>query len=183
MKAQFLAVATFLAGIAASFPAATTGKAISAREDSDVPELEIDVQAAIPLEVLLSEIESIPDEVLLAGDEVTTDWLIEHGLRQSDAVIEGSKRGILVREDNNLVQLESRGFWGCVKAIGSTAIPATKLLKIKKYVKALGGVKKAVQMVLKAGKNYKKAMKIGGKTLWNLIKLLSGIDKIDKECF
>jgi hypothetical protein len=183
MKAQFLAVATFLAGIAAALPSATAEDAIAARDSNDLVELEIDVQAAVPLEVLFAEIETIPDEILLAGDEVTNDWLIEHGLRQSDAVIEESKRDVVVREAYDLVQLESRGFWGCVWAIGKAAIPAAKLLKIKKYIKALGGVKKAVKKVLKAGKNYKKAIKIGGPTLWNLIKLLTGIDEIDKECF
>lgn len=179
MKAQFLAVATLFAGIAAAFPSATAedATAIAARNDNDLGDLEIDVQAAIPLEVLFAEIESIPDEILLAGDEVTNDWLIEHGLRQPDSVIEESKR------DNELVQLETRGFWSCVWAIGKAAVPAAKLLKIKKYINALGGVKKTVELILKAGKNYNKAIKLGGQTLWNLIKLLTGIDEIDKECF
>lgn len=183
MKAQILAVASLLAGIAAAFPSATAEDALAARADNDLAELEINVQAAIPLEVLFAEIESIPDEILLAGDEVTNDWLIEHGLRQPDAVSEESKRDLVVREDNDVVQLEDRGLWGCVWAIGKAAFPAAKLLKIKKYVKALGGVKKAAQKILKAGKNYKKAIKIGGQTLWNLIKLISGFDEIERECF
>jgi hypothetical protein len=175
MKAQIFAVATFLSGIVAAFPSATAEDALAARADNDVTDLEISAQSTIPLEVLFAEIDSIPDEILLAGDEATNDWLVEHGLREPDAVVEESKR--------DLVALEDRGVWGCVWAIGKTAFPAAKLLKIKKYIKALGGVKKSVQLILKAGKNYKKAIKIGGKTLWNLIKLISGFSDIEKECF
>ena len=143
------------------------------------------------LDRLLAEIDEIPDDVLEKGDEALHQWLVEHGNRA------GNEK--LKRDDNseaeNLSLLE-RGelaarasLWKiakCVAAIvqllGTTAIPAAKLLRIKKYIKALGGTKKAVELLLKATTRAEK-LKVGGQALVALAAELLGISTVKNNCF
>ena len=143
------------------------------------------------LDRLLAEIDEIPDDVLEKGDETLHQWLVEHGNRA------GNEK--LKRDDNseaeNLSLLE-RGelaarasLWKiakCVAAIvqllGTTAIPAAKLLRIKKYIKALGGTKKAVELLLKATTRAEK-LKVGGQALVALAAELLGISTVKNNCF
>ena len=143
------------------------------------------------LDRLLAEIDEIPDDVLEKGDEALHQWLVEHGHRA------GNEK--LKRDDNseaeNLSLLE-RGelaarasLWKiakCVAAIvqllGTTAIPAAKLLRIKKYIKALGGTKKAVELLLKATTRAEK-LKVGGQALVALAAELLGISTVKNNCF
>ena len=75
-----------------------------------------------------------------------------------------------------------RSFWGCVGALGTllvtTALPAARILKIKKYVKSLGGVTDAVRYLLGI-----KGAASGGEALKNLILELSGIASVTDNCF
>ena len=143
------------------------------------------------LDRLLAEIDEIPDDVLEKGDDALHQWLVEHGNRA------GNEK--LKRDDNseaeNLSLLE-RGelaarasLWKiakCVAAIvqllGTTAIPAAKLLRIKKYIKALGGTKKAVELLLKATTRAEK-LKVGGQALVALAAELLGISTVKNNCF
>jgi hypothetical protein len=76
----------------------------------------------------------------------------------------------------------------CVSAvvlvIGSTVVTASKLVKIKRYIKALGGVKEAVVLLMGAG-SFADIKAAGGET-WGILKSLAGellgIDGIMNNC-
>ncbi|KAK4139957.1 uncharacterized protein C8A04DRAFT_15389 [Dichotomopilus funicola] len=139
------------------------------------------------LDRLLAEIFDIPDEILRQGDEALHRWLVEHGHRRND---QKTKRDINTPEATPANNLHSRAsIWEvakCVAAIvqllATTAVPATKLLRIKKYIEALGGVKQAVQLLLGAT-TYAEKLRVGGEVLVNLSAELLGISTVSKNCF
>lgn len=127
-------------------------------------------------------IASIPEEVLAEGEEATNKWFIENNYRS--AAVE-----LATDADEAAAALEARGFWQVTKcvgsvmwAIGSTAIPVAKIARIKKYIEALGGVKKAVQLMLGATSKAEK-LKAGGQALVNLSAELLGIAGVKANCF
>lgn len=146
------------------------------------------------LEGLLGAIDEIPDEVLEKGDEALHQWLVEHGLRAGN---ENLKRddGSEAQAAENLSLLQ-RGelaarasLWKIAKCVASivqvlatTAIPAAKILRIKKYIKALGGAKDAVKLLLGATTKAEK-LKAGGEILVHLSAELLGISTVKKNCF
>ncbi|MFC4619207.1 hypothetical protein ACFO4N_10825 [Camelliibacillus cellulosilyticus] len=65
--------------------------------------------------------------------------------------------------------------------IGSTIFTAAKIIKVKKYIKALGGVANAAKLMLKAT-TWEEKLRVGGKALMNLGLELSGIAAL-KVCF
>ncbi|KAK0703000.1 hypothetical protein B0T26DRAFT_626149, partial [Lasiosphaeria miniovina] len=144
-----------------------------------------------PLDKLLDQIDAIPDAVLEAGDDALHKYLVDHGIRAPDAKL---RRDVSDEADFSAVvarsELEARtSVWkiakciaAIVKLLGTTAIPAAKLLRIKKYIKLLGGVKKAVKLLLKA-KTRAQRLKLGGKALVNLAAELLGISSVKKNCF
>jgi hypothetical protein len=148
------------------------------------------------LDRLLAEIESIPDDVLAAGDEALHKWLVEHGDRAGDDDNNGEKLkrdedssdGVLLLLERG--ELVARASWWkvtkCVAAIvqllATTAVPAAKLLRIKKYIEALGGVKQAVQLLLGATTKTEK-LKAGGEALVALSAELLGISTVKNNCF
>ena len=76
----------------------------------------------------------------------------------------------------------------CVAAIGlivaGTVIAAAKVAKVVKYIKTLGGVKKAAKLVVlayAAGDAKKYARHIGG-SFKNLCEIILGIDTIKSQC-
>ena len=76
----------------------------------------------------------------------------------------------------------------CVAAIGlivaGTVIAAAKVAKVVKYIKTLGGVKKAAKLVVlayAAGDAKKYAQHIGG-SFKNLCEIILGIDTIKSQC-
>lgn len=113
--------------------------------------------------VLLSIIESIPDEVLFEGDEATHEWIEERTSWDQKA-----------------------DKWSCAGAIGvllvTTAVPAAKLLKIKRLIKDLGGAKEAAEIMWKASFRYEKLKAMGG-VIGDLVMELVGINEVRKECF
>ncbi|KAK0746919.1 hypothetical protein B0T18DRAFT_412781 [Schizothecium vesticola] len=132
-----------------------------------------------PLTLLFETAESVPDEVLEAGDDAADSWLVTYGFRNSGVVIEARSApspSLLARAQAGIIDVIK-----CAAAIISTAIPAAKLLKIKKYVKALGGARKAAEKLLKA-KNRSEALRIGGEALRDLFDVISGLDDIRENC-
>ncbi|KAG7291364.1 hypothetical protein NEMBOFW57_001380 [Staphylotrichum longicolle] len=143
------------------------------------------------LDRILAEIDEIPDEVLEKGDEALHQWLVAHGNRagneklKRDDASEAENLSILERGE-----LAARAsIWKiakCVAAIvqllGTTAVPAAKLLRIKKYIKALGGAKKAVKLLLGATTKAER-LKAGGQALVSLASELLGISTVKKNCF
>lgn len=77
-------------------------------------------------------------------------------------------------------------FWGCAAAvagvIASTAFPAAKILKVKKLIKALGGVKSAIKIMAGASFSYEKMRALGGAAA-ALAAELTGIGAVRSQCF
>ena len=121
---------------------------------------------AYELEKALELINSIPDEVLLAGDEATLAWFEENA--QSGQFV------------------EEASFWECSGAIASliagNLIGASKLLKIKRLINDLGGVAQAVRLMWGAGFKYEK-MLAAGKAVAALAAELIGISQVQRGCF
>ena len=142
------------------------------------------------LDRLLAEIDEIPDNVLEKGDEALHQWLVEHGNRAGNEKLKrdnnSNAENLGLLERGELVARAT--LWRiakCVAAIvqllGTTAIPAAKLLRIKKYIKALGGTKKAVELLLKATTRAEK-LKVGGQALVALAAELLGISTVKNNC-
>lgn len=76
-------------------------------------------------------------------------------------------------------------FWSCSSAIVTmlvgNMIAASKILKIKKYMNALGGVKEAIQLMWGASFNFEKLQALGG-ALGGLAAELAGVAGIQKAC-
>lgn len=143
------------------------------------------------LDRILAEIDEIPDEVLEKGDEALHQWLVAHGNRAGNEKLkrdDGSEaENLSIFERGELAARAS--IWKiakCVAAIvqllGTTAVPAAKLLRIKKYIKALGGAKKAVKLLLGATTKAER-LKAGGQALVSLASELLGISTVKKNCF
>ncbi|KAG7142829.1 hypothetical protein HYQ45_000922 [Verticillium longisporum] len=197
MKFQLFTAAVF-AALAVASPVvseATEERDITARGAADTVSLTEETELA--LELALTEIFSIPDEVLLKGDDATNAWLIENGFRDGDKDVkeerddgtpisarsEDTSLAILERSD-----LEARGplavarcVYAITKAIATTFIPAAKYLRIKKYLKKLGGVRKTVLLLVRA-KTRKQRLRIGGTALVNVANELFGIQSIKRAC-
>jgi len=194
MKTEIFTSAVFLVTFAAGFPAVTP--------DPAEPNTAINLfvpEAADPLIAFLSVLESIPDSILAAGDEATNDWLVAQDLREAGAALRPERDGIpdtttIVAEvkarDVGRVALVARaGLWKVAKCaaaiielIATTAVPAAKILRIKTYISALGGVKDAAKFLVGGSSNAEK-LKVGGKDLVNLSTELSGIASIKRNCF
>jgi hypothetical protein len=69
-----------------------------------------------------------------------------------------------------------------VQLLATTAVPAAKLLRIKQYIKALGGTRQAVKLLLGATTRAEK-LKAGGEILVNLSAELLGISTVKTQCF
>ncbi|KAK4035194.1 hypothetical protein C8A01DRAFT_18111 [Parachaetomium inaequale] len=152
------------------------------------------------LDRLLAEIDEIPEETLAKGDQALHQWLVEHGHRKgSEKLKRDTDAGPFDAESSeeavNLSIIE-RGelmarasIWKITKCVASivqllatTAVPATKLLRIKKYIKALGGTKQAVKLLLGATSRAEK-LRVGGEILVNLSAELLGISTVKNNCF
>ena len=137
----------------ASFPVTPTRRNQLLPRDEGVHDLYLkdDADHTIlgELEKVFATLEEIPDEVLEEGDDETDKWMVEHGYRPAH-----DKREVLNRD------LEDRQFWDVAKCAGaiaafiaSNALAAAKLLRIKQYIAALGGVRKSAELLLKASTN------------------------------
>lgn len=130
-----------------------------------------DEQRAEDLTEALESIVEIPDDVLVQGDAAVQEWRSESN---ADA------------GDPNAQLAPQASILACTGAIAtviaSTAFPAAKILKIKKLVKGLGGVKEAVQVMWGASFSYEKMQALGGAAA-ALAGELIGITAVKKGCF
>jgi hypothetical protein len=117
------------------------------------------------LERTFRGIRLMPEDVLASGDNATEQWLVENGYR----VQEGPRGNI------------HPGWWETAKcaaaidaSIGTNVVSAAKLLKIKKYLAALGGFKKAAELLLK-GSTWEERLRIGGNALVGLAAEILGV--------
>lgn len=119
------------------------------------------------LEELLGAIDSIPEEVLLEGDEATAAWV-----------------------QANLATPTITPYWAtqaaCVGSIiwmlGSTVFPVAKIMKVRKYIKELGGVRAAVQQLREHNFNWESIEKAGG-SLRALGAEIIGVAGVGEYCF
>ena len=119
----------------------------------------------------LDYIMSIPDDVLLQGDAATQEWVRENPASPAS------------QGDQVTPYASVLGCAGAITAmIAGNLVGAAKLLKIKKYIKALGGVKEAVQLMWGASFSYEKMAAAGG-ALGALAAELTGIAGIQDQCF
>lgn len=187
---------TALFGFAAARPSPAKRELEATAADLADPKANFDfspIESA--LNIAFSEIEQIPDDVLESGDEATATWLKANGFTESKRDYVNVK--VPLSERSDLVPFEERGVqlargidWAKVakcaatvtSAIATNVIPAAKLLKIKRLIKDLGGVKSAVQLLIGATTTAEK-LKAGGEALVELSKAFLGITAVEAACF
>ncbi|MDO4252113.1 MAG: hypothetical protein Q4C74_02580 [Rothia sp. (in: high G+C Gram-positive bacteria)] len=115
---------------------------------------------------LLRAIDQIPESVLLEGDEATQRW-------------------VAANLGRDLGMATPNGFLECsgaiLLAIGTTAIPAAKILKIKRYMNALGGTTEAIKILWGASFSHEKLKALGGAAAALGAELL-GIAAVKEAC-
>lgn len=174
-------------------PANTTSTQTDAIPDS-IANFNFTPEFSFPLTQLFSEIESIPDRVLLEGDEVLHRYFIAAGMRAPDVPLSklnpdvDNNRSALPGADEETLKPRA-SIWQILKCVGaivqllvSTAIPAAKILRIKKLIAELGGVRRAVELMLKATTREEK-LRVGGQTLVALAAEVLGISSVQTHCF
>ena len=131
------------------------------------------------LEKTFAIIEEIPDEVLEEGDEAKDKWLAAHGHQQS-------KRDLAISTRDS--ELQDRGAWEVAKCVGaiaafiaSNAIGAAKLLRVKKYIDALGGIRRSAELLLKASTTEER-LREGGQFLALLAGEILGTSMVSNNC-
>ena len=117
----------------------------------------------------LDFIMSIPDSVLAQGDAATQQWV---------AAQQSQPSGGTVQPAANILSCSG----AIAVAIAGVALPAAKILKIKKLANELGGVSEAVKLMWGASFQYEKMQAAGG-ALAALGAELLGIAAIQQECF
>ena len=192
MKTKIFAAVAFLATLAAASSEITEAKN-AARAETDAVNSAFAPEVAGALEEFFHTLESIPYDVLAAGDEATDAWLVAHDLREPglnlhaerdeipDAALEARDTGVMLAARASIWKIAK-----CVAAIiqllATTAVPAAKLLRIRKYIDGLGGTREAVKLLLGATSKAEK-LKAGGEILVNLAAELSGISSVKNNCF
>lgn len=140
--------------------------------DSNVPVPEMtlpnDTDTRNAVNQIFTAIIAIPSAVLDAGDNSTTTWLTENGYRS---------------------RIHPASWWQQAKCalailafIGTNLVSAAKLLRIKKYIEALGGASEAAALLLKCT-TWAERLELGGTALVNLAAELFGVDLIKNACF
>ncbi|KAK0623840.1 hypothetical protein B0T14DRAFT_391573, partial [Immersiella caudata] len=153
-------------------------------------------QVTDTLELLLEAIHSIPDDVLLAGDETTQDWLIAHNYRNKESpspIVARTPEPVILSEDTALAVSERAvaapagiiEVLNCAAKIAAfileNAIPAAKILKIKKAINVIGSVKKVAEM-LKKVRSLADAKRIGGQALFDIADAIIGFSSVWSAC-
>ena len=129
------------------------------------------------LDYVLTTILSIPDDILLAGDNATAAYL--KPLLPNNPIHPGED------PTSGPANLD---FWDTLKCaaaivafIGTNIVSAAKLLRIKKYIEALGGVRAAAELLLKAS-TWEERLRIGGGALVGLAAEFFGFSLITNNC-
>lgn len=118
---------------------------------------------------LLKVIDEIPESVLLQGDEATRTW-VENKMNS------GTTPG-RVKPMRNWLKCSG----AILAVVGTTALPAAKLLKIKRYMNALGGTWEAIRLLWGASFAAEKLTALGGAAAALGAELL-GITAIKEAC-
>lgn len=137
-----------------------------------------DVDSIIPV---LETIEKIPDELLETG----THEEISQFCRANGIALNIYNDNIGETEDFIVSSFGKRDAGKCAIAIGqlivTVGIPATKIVKIKKYINALGGVWEAAKLLAGATTVSEKSAGILT-ALGGLLATITGVDGIKEHC-
>jgi hypothetical protein len=166
-SAKIAVVTAITAGLCATVITAPPAHAVENKFSPEEELISRDLgHESADLERGLALIEEIPEAVLAAGDTATQEWL-----RANHPELLTASRADVV---------------GCAGAIAwliaSTAIPAAKILKIKRLIDSLGGVSKAVRLFWGASFKWEKIQALGGAAAALGAELL-GIAAVKQKCF
>lgn len=128
---------------------------------------------------LLHVIDSIPEEVLMQGDEATREWIAQNTTKVSAGE---QPRSNVVNDGVSTNANEAKCVASIIWLIGSTIIPAAKILRIKKLIQQLGGVRAAVAQLKKHNFSWPSTQRSGG-ALRSLGAELLGIAGVHEHCF
>lgn len=115
------------------------------------------------------------------GKEIDTYYRIDNGNKLTQVINFSSKNAFPIIADPSAWQV-AKCAAAITVAIGSGVFAAAKLVKIKRYIKALGGVKEAAKLLLGATTWAEKA-KAGGSALVGLASEILGVKEIQDNCF
>ncbi len=146
------------------------GNQLTNIEDAATDELEASIR---DLEEGLRIVDEIPEEVIEGGDPAVQDWVRDHYPSAT--------------ENDSLVR--TMGPWQVAKctgailvAIGSAAVPAAKLLKLKRFISEVGGVRKAAALLIKVARREEQLAELGP-VISSLGAEILGITAIRENCF
>lgn len=158
--------------------AAGSTTAVAAQPTASVPLEPTGVTSAsnqaAEIEAELNYLMSIPDSILLEGDAALHQWTAQNPPAGPVTGVPGDQVGT-----NANVFLCTGAI---AAAIAGVALPAAKILKIKKLMNELGGVTEAVQLMWGASFSYEKMAAAGG-AFGALAAEFVGIAGIQQECF
>lgn len=127
---------------------------VSAKEQAqNIPEEIVNEEDFEPVNKVLSAIEKLPEDVYAQGEQATVEWLSQ----ETGYEVYVDDNGMVQFEDNRMkVQFNLAACIGAVGvAVVSNGLPFTKLLKVKKALKALGGTTKAIKKIKKSYDEYR----------------------------
>lgn len=131
---------------------------------------------------LFTYILAIPDDILKKGDQATNEWIRKHPRRGGASSAPGDNARRAFFDDRPAAV----NVYRCTLAIAAlfitVALPATKILKLKREIEAFGGVIEAVRHVLGGTFAVEKtrALLLAGRAL---ISELLGIGAVQLFCF
>jgi hypothetical protein len=154
----------FLSPVSTTFAQAQNAPEELSNTDQDLLENELEEFESSLL--LLELIEDLPEEIAEKGINEGVAWLNQNKGEDLANITFINNNGYLDMEGNTnpLISTYSIGgcAWGIAKAIAMNALPWSKILKIKKAVKIMGGTKVVAKTVVNA---YKHQRNLGyGKT-------------------
>lgn len=148
----------------------TAAEAVESPNDQSLvrdTNLEEEFPSLLSSQKALYAIENIPDSVINQGSDAILDWFRNN---IDDQSIVDDMNAAAAEFHQSDKPFKTQGVLGCVSAVGtalaSLVFAPAKLLKIKKAIKALGGVKTFVTKTYQYYNHYKKKYR-SKKTAWN----------------
>ena len=143
-------------------------------EDTTTPfPFEKSAETIVELASAFDFLEHIPDTILQAGDNATTNYVNLHSTEYVQALTETTSNDLETRGIKEVLK--------CAYELTTTFIPAAKLLKLKKAITAAGGATKAAKALL-AAKNLAAAKQLG-QAFVDIINVITGYTAIRDACF
>jgi hypothetical protein len=136
--------------------------------------------AALELENIFSVFNQIPESVLNSGDKAASEWLEKNSNSSAGPFAAlGSFEASTMAFSFGGVELLPCIF-AITKALAEGAIPALKVLRIKKIISSLGGIRTAVKLLIKTCRRQTEGVP---ELVKELLDLVFGIGDIMSKCF